>query len=194
MNTQKKQLNNKILCQHILFNNKCIYINNCNYAHSLKEQQIEINRNNAIQLLKNDNLENINIINNSELIYNLMVLCKLCKNCINNKCTGGYNCKFGACNTDILICKKDFLYGNCPHINCTFGNHLTTKKFTPLKIQQNNSDSNNFIKYKIHNKIGGQRILNDILFIEYDKLNNYYDNNNNDNNYKHDNIIDIDEL
>jgi hypothetical protein len=191
MNIQKKKANNKILCQHILFNNKCIYINNCNYAHSLKDQQIEKSRNNAIEMIKMDNLENINIINDTELIYNLLILCKLCKNCINNKCTGGYNCKFGACNKDILICKKDFLYGNCSFTDCIYGLHLTDKKFTPLKIQQNND---NKVTHKIRTKISGQRILKDIILIQHDKINNYENNEIINNNYEHDNIIDLDEL
>lgn len=63
-----------------------------------------------------------------------MVLTKVCYNCSNHKCLGGYNCKKGAISTEYVICYEDLTIGRCSNPCCT-KKHLSQRGLTPFKIQ-----------------------------------------------------------
>jgi hypothetical protein len=111
-----------------------------------------------------EDLSNININENKELLDELIMLTKECKNCINKKCPGGYNCKFGVCLKENKICYNDLMYGKCNNIlneinnnniiisSCNQGIHLTERKLIPhnQRILYNLSNLDLDIKVK-HN-------------------------------------------
>jgi hypothetical protein len=144
MDKNKKNNFKKLLCYNIVNNLKCAYKNKCMFAHDINEQLKEPNREfiHSMIYVAND-LSNINIKENKELFEELMIFTKECKNCINKKCPGGYNCKFGVCVKDLKICYNDLLNGKCispltDEINgdklirrCQFGIHLTEKNLIP---------------------------------------------------------------
>lgn len=134
----------KLLCNNIVNGNKCMYRHKCMFAHDLSEQKIDTNRAQVIKMIKEvDDLSCIDVYNNKQLFYEMMILTKECKNCLNNKCTGGYNCKFGTCLKDIKICYEDLMCGKCiNHVDsetnsCLNGIHLTEKKLIPYDQRQN---------------------------------------------------------
>lgn len=63
-----------------------------------------------------------------------MMMTRICFNCSNNKCLGGYNCKKGAISTDFVVCYEDLTIGRCSNPYCT-KKHLTKRGLTPMKIQ-----------------------------------------------------------
>ena len=107
----------KILCKNIIGPNKshtCTYGNKCEYAHKLEEQTVDNRRKRAYDLLlNNEDLSNINLSENHSLYRSLLELTTLCLKCDKNECTGGYNCKYGACMRKYHICQKDLNFGNC---------------------------------------------------------------------------------
>ena len=114
------------------------------YAHSLVEQNVDKCRRNIIELITgNSNLQDIDLLNNNFLDI-LTIFTKLCPHCIDKKCLGGYNCKYGACDIHYCICYEDFMYGNCQKIKCNFI-HLTNRGLVPYTIQKKVN------KYKILN-------------------------------------------
>lgn len=146
----------KIICFNIINLNKCVYNNKCKYAHSLDDQFIDPYRQKSIDLLKCNDLSKLNLIKNKYIKENLEILTKICNDCINKKCPGGYNCKFGACSYDLLICKNDLFYGNCNNENCK-GHHLTKKGLIPIDKQED--------IYIVKNKINGERVLQEYIYI-----------------------------
>ena len=144
MENNKKNNFKKLLCYNIVNNIKCVYKNKCMFAHNISEQLKESNRefiHNMIYTISD--LSNINIKENKELFEELIIYTKECKNCINKRCPGGYNCKFGVCLKDLKICYNDLLNGKCTlllneeNINdkiikkCFHGIHLTEKNLIP---------------------------------------------------------------
>ena len=141
----------KLLCYNIVNNNDCIYKNKCMFAHELAEQKKDILRDYIYKIiLIHDDLCNVNIFENKSLMNELLIYTKECKNCINNKCPGGYNCKFGACTKELKICYNDLLYGKCFNIlkneinkygktykRCMNGIHLTEKNLVPYNQRLN---------------------------------------------------------
>ena len=113
-NNYKQNNQKKILCKNIIYNNSCKYKDKCLYAHSLAEQKLEKIRDKAYKLIKGEiSGENINIFLEKDLYRTLLTLCDLCDKCNNNKCTGGYNCKHGACSKKFIICGIDLYNGKC---------------------------------------------------------------------------------
>ena len=134
----------KLLCNNIVNGDKCMYRHKCIFAHKLSEQKIDYSRELAIKMInKIEDLSFIDIYNNRQLFYEMVVLTKECKNCINGKCTGGYNCKFGTCVKDLKICYDDLICGKCENAIdtktkcCLNGIHLTEKKLIPYNQRQN---------------------------------------------------------
>lgn len=133
----------KILCNNIVNGYKCVYRNKCMFAHDLSEQHIDTNREIVIRMINEyNNLSHIDIYNNKQLFNEMIILTKECKNCMNGKCTGGYNCKFGTCKKNIKICHDDLMCGKCQNnINenkhCINGIHLTEKKLIPYNQRHN---------------------------------------------------------
>lgn len=104
----------KILCHNMITNGTCNYGQKCLYAHSLDDQNIDSNRNHAYEILLGDfNLEHIDLQKDHSLYRSLLGLTKVCEQCNTNKCTGGYNCKFGACAKKFQVCLRDLNYGDC---------------------------------------------------------------------------------
>ena len=144
MDKNKKSNFKKLLCYNIVNNIKCVYKNKCMFAHNINEQLKDPNREFIHNMIYTfTDLSNINIKENKELFEDLMIFTKECKNCINNKCPGGYNCKFGVCLKELKICYNDLLNGKCTSevteekINdkiikkCFHGIHLTEKNLIP---------------------------------------------------------------
>jgi hypothetical protein len=131
----KKKINHKkILCINFILNNKCIHSNKCSYAHSIQEQNIEAYRKKTIDILNSTNdLSYINFSNYEYklLMKDLLTYTKLCHKCVNNKCTGGFNCKFGSCLEKYVICYDDLNYGYCNIENCN-KIHLSKRNLKPI--------------------------------------------------------------
>ena len=123
----------KILCKNINSIGKCIYTNKCLYAHSIDEQNMEPIRVIAYDMIKkNDDLSHIDLTKNKQLYNNLLALSKVCQQCDEGTCTGGYNCKHGACDKIYVICQIDLNKGTCEG-GC--GKiHLTKKGLTPFGV------------------------------------------------------------
>lgn len=121
----------KILCNNMTTNGECKYGDKCHFAHNLSEQTIEGNRVESYGiLLSKKQLDNYDMQKNYGLYKSLLDLTKLCEQCEKGKCTGGYNCKFGACAKKYQICARDLNYGDCFY-EC--GNvHLTKRGLKPF--------------------------------------------------------------
>lgn len=151
---------NRILCFNMLNSGECSYSFKCLYAHSLNEQYINNDRKKALDLLNGHyDLTDIDLINNTELQENLSALTKMCDNCIVKVCPGGYNCKFGACHKNVLICNADFQKGDCKNFiengKCINGFHLTLRNLVPYIKQQLLHDFPNeyFLKDNINSNL-----------------------------------------
>lgn len=136
----------KLLCYKIINNNECSYKNKCMFAHNITEQKKDVYRELIYNMINvYENLSSINIFEDVELMDELVIYTKECKNCVINKCPGGYNCKFGACLKELVICYNDLCYGKCTNPlkvytnantnikihRCIHGIHLTEKKLLP---------------------------------------------------------------
>ena len=134
----------KLLCYNIVNNCKCVYKNKCMFAHNLDEQKKEPIRQFIFNMLYLwEDLSDINVNEDKNLLEELLIYTKECKNCINKKCPGGYNCKFGVCLRENKICHNDLMYGKCYNMiietnhnqitlsRCIYGIHLSEKKFIP---------------------------------------------------------------
>ncbi len=131
---QKNDNYKKILCKNINNIGKCIYNNKCLYAHSLDEQNVEPIRKIAYDMIKNnENLSNIDLNKSKHLYNNLLALSKVCSHCEEGICTGGYNCKHGACDKMYVICQIDLNKGTCDNKCCKI--HLTSKGLIPYGIR-----------------------------------------------------------
>jgi len=144
MDKNKKYNFKKLLCYNIVNNMKCVYKNKCMFAHNIEEQLKENNREFIYNMIyEMSDLSNINLKDNKELFEELLIFTKECKNCLNKKCPGGYNCKFGVCTKQLKICYNDLLNGKCS-LNlddenengkiikrCINGIHLTEKNLIP---------------------------------------------------------------
>ena len=157
----------KLLCYNIVNNCKCVYKNKCMFAHTLEEQKKEPIRQYIYNMiyLWND-LSNINICEDKNILDELIIMTKECKNCINKKCPGGYNCKFGVCLREDKLCYNDLMYGKCYNMlmetnqngaklyKCIYGIHLTEKKLIPhnqrMLSDLTNIETNFLIKHNIN--------------------------------------------
>lgn len=163
----------KLLCNNVITNRSCGYNNKCMYAHSLEEQQIDVIRKAAYDILfSSSDLSNINFQENITLYKSLKELTKLCDR---QYCTGGYNCKHGICgNKKYQICIKDLEYGDCNNQNCNCV-HLTKRGLKPYYVGTKDEKSPNIeqnIKNNIQNNIQNnieQNILGTLLTIDFFK-------------------------
>jgi hypothetical protein len=141
----------KLLCYNIVNYNECLYKSKCMFAHNINEQKKEVIREYIYDIINViDDISVIDIYDDKNLFNELLIYTKECKNCINKKCPGGYNCKFGACLRDLRICYNDLLYGKCFNClkedkslegktikRCINGIHLTEKKLIPYQQRIN---------------------------------------------------------
>ncbi len=141
---KQKENIKKLLCYNIVNNSKCVYKHKCMFAHTLAEQKKEPIRETIYNMIYEiDDLSDIDIYDDKQLFEELNIYTKECKNCLNKKCPGGYNCKFGACCKEIKICYNDLMYGRCYNFlreekieeksikRCIHGVHLTEKNLIP---------------------------------------------------------------
>lgn len=142
---------NKILCYSMLTKKICPYQDKCFYAHNLKSQVKNEIRQKAYDLIETkEDLSKINLIENNELYNTLICLSKVCQNCVQNCCTGGYNCKYGALDGKYQICISDLNNGNCKYTNCKKV-HLTKKGLICYHKQQTLMKEN-LIKNRLKSK------------------------------------------
>jgi hypothetical protein len=137
------------------------------FAHTLDEQKKEPIRQFIFNMLYIwDDLSNINVNEDKFLLDELLILTKECKNCINKKCPGGYNCRFGTCLRENKICYNDMMYGKCYNMlmetnhndiiiyRCMHGIHLTEKKFIPynqrMLSELTNLETNFLMKHNVN--------------------------------------------
>lgn len=108
-------LNKRLLCNTVLLNIKCKYNNSCKYAHSLEDQIIDYERDLLYKIILDKNLFGCNNITpkSNEIYINLKNFTNICESCLNNKCTGGYNCKYGVNHPSLKLCKNDLFTGQC---------------------------------------------------------------------------------
>lgn len=160
----------KMLCKNIIAKKKCPYGNKCVYAHKLSEQQIYPSRKTAYgMIINNINLRQYDISVDKGLCRALKSLTYLCNNCDTKKCTGGYNCKNGACCKNYVICAKDLESGMC---NGSCGNvHLTKKGLIPIaKRIQTNSKNVDKIADDIDNDIVDDITTKSIFSVKFEDL------------------------
>lgn len=137
----------KMLCINILKNGECSYGNKCMYAHSLEEQNIDFIKKKAYGIIKSENYINIDLSKDVKLAKVFLQFTKICDDCKNKICSGGYNCKYGTMDEKYLICQEDLMTGMCNKSNCLLI-HLTKKGIKPIIPFIKSNIENNLIKKK----------------------------------------------
>lgn len=165
-NSNEDSYMKKILCNNILTTGICNYGDKCMYAHNLDEQNIEPIRKQAYDIITGK--EKISYKPNKELSKTLLQLTKVCNDCINKSCPGGYNCKYGVIDKKFQVCADDLRYGICYNTICNCV-HLTNKGLIPLN-SPNINQKIRIINYtnndKIINNIPNGTLLSDNFFIK----------------------------
>lgn len=129
---EKKINHKKILCQNIILHGICTYTDRCLYAHTIEEQKIDIKRKKIFDLIDlNTDLSFIDVNKHKDIYKDFLLFTKPCLDCVNNKCNGGNNCKFGSPFIKYIICYDDLNYGVCDNTNCD-RNHLTKRGLKPI--------------------------------------------------------------
>jgi hypothetical protein len=174
----------KILCNNILKKDRCEYGNKCLYAHDYNEQNIDDYKKNLYDLIKSDKKVDIELNKNENLFRQLVVFSKICNECINKKCSGGYNCKYGIFDRKYQICYKNILNDSCSGCNLI---HLTDKGIKPFYYQKKNINLD-----QLPNGI----IVDDKFFInkeikEKKEKENNKENNDSDDDLLEEEVIDI---
>ncbi len=127
----------KILCNNYLKGEVCHYGDKCLYAHSIGEQKMDIVRKKAYDIIQNEfdlsylDFGKKNDDETNELLKNLIVLTKVCQECLQKKCAGGINCKFGVYMNSLQVCYDDLHNGKCYNKDCKKV-HLTKRGFIPI--------------------------------------------------------------
>ncbi len=139
-NSEINEKKKRVLCLKIINGKQCVYGNTCAYAHSIKAQILDPEKNRALKLVKmreNKNLAEINFVKEPELYKQLLRLTRKCAFCFSNSCVGGYNCRQGACNMNIYICNLDLDNGMCKgeEVHCD-AIHLTRYGLVPFNKQK----------------------------------------------------------
>jgi hypothetical protein len=203
-NNSDKNSFKKILCYNIIYNGSCKYGDKCLYAHSLEDQNINKMRKEVYDILKSESdLSDINLKENYELYKTMLEMTKYCKNCNNNMCKGGYNCKSGVYDKKYCICINDLNYGFCHNYNCNFI-HLSKRGLKPYydkkknqiitkspedknTLFSNNEDHMNNIISELHKNINSNKFVNNDDFdddFDDDDVDDNSDNSNIDNTEK----------
>lgn len=142
----------KMRCQNIINSGKCSYGTKCLYAHSLSEQKVEGMRKVAMDIiLKKSDLSDIDISTNKKLYSHLKCMSSMCPKCKEGECTGGYNCKHGACDPGYMICLEDMNKGTCKG-GCN-KIHLTERGLIPYGVRIINSVAEPSFKSKIKSTV-----------------------------------------
>lgn len=102
----------KLMCRSMTAHKYCIRMHDCSYAHTLEEQQLDPAKLLTIQLMLNR--EMIHPVHQIDRIYQeSLSMSRLCDGCHNGDCTGGYNCRNGACHRELLVCCDDIYNQSC---------------------------------------------------------------------------------
>ena len=161
----------KILCFNMLNLKKCNYGNKCMYAHNLNEQKIESIRHKVYTIIKSaDNLNNIDLLNDSKLYEAMLQLTKVCSLCSKGLCPGGYNCRNGSVNIKSRICYEDLVYGNCKKYNCQ-SVHLTEKgliSYNKQKYKDKYQDTDSDLSFDEYNNDNNENETEEINNDEID--------------------------
>lgn len=140
----------RILCFNVLNKGFCDYHEKCAYAHGLNDQNVDINRKQAYDMIKKEsNLSKVDLVSNRGLLHNLNQLTKLCRACVKGVCPGGYNCKHGALDKRNQLCYNDLNDGDCDG-NCGKV-HLTKKGLVPYNIQKMKANQSSYAYRFIRN-------------------------------------------
>lgn len=124
----------KIICKNVIMNGSCVYGTKCLYAHTLDDQNVDKIRKLAYDIIrKKKSCKDINILTSRQLYETFKLLSNVCEQCENNKCTGGYNCKHGACKSEYAICLSDMNKGSCTKTCNKI--HLTDYGLVPYCVQ-----------------------------------------------------------
>jgi hypothetical protein len=124
----------KMRCLNIINSGSCTYGNKCLYAHSLEEQKVDGVRKMALDvILKRTDLSDIDITANKKLYAHLKCMSNMCVKCKEDRCTGGYNCKHGACNLGCVVCLEDMNKGTCKGECGKI--HLTNRGLIPYGVR-----------------------------------------------------------
>lgn len=139
--SQKKKIHKNVkrmLCRNVIKGGECSYGSKCMYAHTLEEQIIDFPKKHAWAIiLSNDSLETIDLQKNYQLYQSLEQLTKVCKQCFNKECIGGYNCDHGVFDKKYQICQRDLDWGDCKNPLCEMI-HLTKRGLKPWFNKQKN--------------------------------------------------------
>jgi len=167
----------RLICYSTINNENCSYGDNCTYAHSLEEQVIDHDKKYIYQIVLDKNLMNFYDVNNpktDEIYKYLLFLTRMCDVCIQKKCTGGYNCKYGVSHPFLKLCKNDLLMGECrnriveippekfiidkiksdeveipdTYYGCLNGHHLTNRNLVPYYKYDHEKESVKKNKYQ----------------------------------------------
>lgn len=134
-NIQKHQDKKNVkqqLCKNMIETSTCCYGTKCLFAHKLSEQAMNQHRQYAYDIVLSDNdLSHIDMIRDPKIYKSLLTLTTMCEQCKVGKCTGGYNCKHGACKQSYVICQRDLDYGDCVIPGCS-NIHLTKRNLRPF--------------------------------------------------------------
>lgn len=160
-----KASHKRILCQNILISKKCNYGDKCIYAHSLSEQKIDPLRKKAYDLFNQSDLSMIDLSLDKKMYDSLVQISKLCINCKNMECQGGYNCREGAYSSDYVVCYDDITYGNCRKVDCK-KKHFSKNGMQPFRKLKKTFPSRRIFD---DNQFDFQNVLDNNLEIE----NNY---------------------
>jgi hypothetical protein len=111
-------MNSKVILCKNYKHSHCKYEGSCNFAHGLDEQKKLPLRNKIYRWLTSD--ENLGYVklDDNKLYKELIKMCKVCRDCQNNNCEGGYNCKNGTFNQKYQICYTDLNNGVCNNEDC----------------------------------------------------------------------------
>lgn len=125
----------KMLCINMIKNKSCPYGYKCMYAHNLDEQTIDPIKKDAYDIIKSNGIYNADLSQNDDLARIFLIYTKVCNDCKNKKCTGGYNCKYGVVDDKYQVCHSDLMYGTCYDSTCK-KIHITKKGVLPIVKKQ----------------------------------------------------------
>lgn len=181
---------NRLICFSSINKKECTYGKDCIYAHSLEEQHIDFDKLFSYQIILDENLMDYYSITNPNMINiyrKIMILTNICDSALANKCSGGYNCKYGTHAQCLKVCKNDFLMGDClnkiirinidpvinkkitniklcqEYIGCINGHHLTSRGFVPyykFSHEKEKQSRNKFISHKCIDLDDVSRMIN----------------------------------
>lgn len=114
----------------------CCHGPKCSYAHSLEEQRIDEKKLSIYRsILDKDQTLAISEdpASYAEIYRGFIAASSICERCYSGECTGGYNCRNGACCHDLLICRDDLLTGCCTNeIHLSKLSSRTIEKFRDM--------------------------------------------------------------